>query len=160
MKWVLCNLMGHKFRDWQYIKKNSCEQKRTCSRCGHVETRQAPHRFGDWAYLENGACQQTRTCVQCGLVQERTAHEFEKWRYIASCKMVRNCFGCEFEEYKEDHHWTLTGESVPEIAGGGPHGDIYARTAYLECTKCGKKMEYHFASYDTASIELKDLSLD
>lgn len=89
------DMIAHSYGNWVTTKEPTCaagEEQRTCSVCGHVETREIPatgtHTFGEWVVDANATCgadgKQHRTCSVCGETETQTipatgAHSFGGW---------------------------------------------------------------------------------
>jgi ribosomal protein S27AE len=59
-------LLGHKWSLWEYVASDSCEQERTCSRCGATEKRDGVYHKWVWRYKQPGSCEQEQVCSRCG----------------------------------------------------------------------------------------------
>jgi hypothetical protein len=121
LKRILC-LFGHLWpRDeeghlkWEYISSTSCEQIRTCIRCGKSETRIEHQRWSDWKYISDGLCEQKETCSRCGKLKSsntRIEHHWSKWEYVSGdggshCIEKRTCSRCGSSlESKAEHKWS------------------------------------------------------
>ena len=67
-----CDEGRHQFGEWTVTREATCrpgEETRTCSRCGHTETREIPangdHSWGDWTVTRDPSCldgEESRTC--------------------------------------------------------------------------------------------------
>jgi hypothetical protein len=123
---LLC-VFGHKFLEWEYINDKSCEQIRTCIRCGY-EQKRTQHEFSEWEYISDEHCKQGRICMRCGVKETRQAsHKFGDWR-----NGKRICLRCGEEEHCS-HNWKWV-----------PVNDDYHRE---QCTNCKLKKHKEHHSY-------------
>ena len=100
---LFCRIFKHKWNDWKYIALDSCEQKRSCCRCGEMETRSKIHKWYDWEYIASDSCEQKRTCSRCGEMETRSdCHNWGDWTYTDPSlgKQMRVCTRCDKAEYR------------------------------------------------------------
>jgi hypothetical protein len=127
-----CSLGSHQWSDWAHEAPDpysdlppECRQIRSCTRCGHGESRfDGPHSWGEWAY-EEPHCWQERFCERCDARKVRLLHDWAEWRQEDACGQERTCRRCGETEQQADHDW---GEWVPS---DDPKGQKRV------CTRCG-----------------------
>lgn len=107
---IICVLTHHKFRNWEYISGDSCEQQRICQRDGYTEKRMVPHQFGEWEYLSDDSCLQMRVCTRDGFKEMREMpHQWGEYNYVwpNRCDQLRICKRCNAKEYLRGdiHTW-------------------------------------------------------
>lgn len=67
----------HYWSKWEYVEEHSCQQQRTCSRCGETETR-LHHMWSNWIANENDS--KYRICSHCN--KEEFDVDGEWWGYV------------------------------------------------------------------------------
>lgn len=95
---------------WEPSADGTCEQARTCSRCGEVRLR-TDHELSDWAFArpdDETCCLMERHCSRCRLAETATRHE-PRWRYESDgrCEGQLACERCGAPSGKPGtrHQW-------------------------------------------------------
>jgi hypothetical protein len=62
-----CQLGFHKFESWRYVQENTCEQHKSCRRCGKVDAGSESKVAHLWMtdYLHENSCEQQDMCLRC-----------------------------------------------------------------------------------------------
>ena len=64
---AMCPLGFHKFESWTYVQENTCEQRKSCTRCRKIargpESKVAHLWMPD--YLHDNSCEQQDMCLRC-----------------------------------------------------------------------------------------------
>ena len=153
-----CDEGRHSFGDWVVTKEATCqpgEETRTCSKCGHTETRETPaagkHSWGQWTVTVAPSCidgEESRTCSICGETETQPIpatgeHSWSDWVVTTAPSCVdgeesRTCSICGETETRPipatgEHSW---GDWVTTIEPGcETPGQRQA-----VCTICGQIM--------------------
>lgn len=99
---------------WSYLRPGSCEQERTCSRCGDRSTR-VTHEWGPFLASPDDPCRQQRRCARCPVQESTVEHAWEDPQYAddGDCRRVRPCARCGIEEPAPTAHvldrWSYVG---------------------------------------------------
>ena len=153
-----CDEGRHTFGEWTVTREATCrpgEETRTCSRCGHTETREIPatgdHSWGDWTVTREPSCQdgeESRTCAVCGETETRPIpatgeHAWGDWTVTRepSCldgEESRTCSICGETETRPipatgEHAW---GEWVTTTEPGCETPGLRTST----CLICGEEL--------------------
>jgi len=122
-----CSIGIHKWDNWVYITKTTCDQRAVCLRC-NKEGHRFSHDWSDWFFVEASSCDQVMKCNHCGESQSRIVHNWSDWVYEPHdnryCLKSRECMRCgEIDSKTVSHSWSSWKEYLS--------GDI------RECRKCG-----------------------
>ncbi|MBE6945827.1 MAG: S-layer homology domain-containing protein, partial [Ruminococcaceae bacterium] len=149
---------GHSFGNWSVTKQPTCtekgQEKRTCSSCGHAETRDVAAKGHTW---ESATCTKPKTCKTCGVTDgSAKGHSFGNWSVTKqpTCtekgQEKRTCSSCGHAETRDvaakGHDWTAANCTEPrtcKVCGTtegsvGGHDWIAATcTTPKTCQTCG-----------------------
>jgi hypothetical protein len=118
-----CKIGFHNWGQWSYSHESSCEQLRSCNRCGFVDIhiRLVHEQWGEWAYCNNNSdsFEQQRFCKRCKYEDTRSAYELEL--------VDSNAYGSAVDEYSQNPLMEVkyTGEDYSYVGSGGASYSCY-----------------------------------
>ena len=64
---AMCQVGFHQYESWTYVQENTCEQRKSCTRCGNVAAGDEHKVEHLWMpdYLHENSCEQKDMCLRC-----------------------------------------------------------------------------------------------
>ncbi len=123
----------------QEWKEATCEEPKTCVKCGKTEGEELGH---EW---EKATCEEPKTCERCGETKGKPlGHEWEE----ATCEAPKTCKRCKKTEGDPlPHEWISATLDAPKTCAncGATEGDPIKVTQYTLKERTGRNWEnVHF----------------
>ncbi|MBE6946018.1 MAG: CHAP domain-containing protein, partial [Ruminococcaceae bacterium] len=167
---------GHSFGNWSVTKQPTCtekgQEKRTCSSCGHAETRDVAAKGHTW---ESATCTKPKTCKTCGATDgSAKGHSFGNWSVTKqpTCtekgQEKRTCSSCGHAETRDvaakGHTWesaTCTKPKTCKTCGatdGSAKGHSFGNWSVTKQPTCTEKGQEKRTCSSCGHAETRDVA--